>query len=106
MMLVIETQYLENYAWSPEGGIGTGADAYWKTKGGSTYRVINGPTNVDMDEVVSILRPDIEYSNDYSQEYIIGYGLKADDYKTVYELEELDYAEPVIEYEEVVGRYA
>ena len=102
MMLVIETQYLENYAWLPEGGIGTGADAYWKTKGGSTYRIIGVPSNVDMDEVVSIVRGDIEYRNDYSQEYIIGYGLKADDFKTVYELEGLDYDEPMIEYSEIL----
>jgi hypothetical protein len=49
MMLVIETQCYENYAWNQDGSIGTGPDAYWKAKGGSCYKILGVPTNVDLD---------------------------------------------------------
>ena len=39
--LVIQTQHKENYAWGEDGSLGTGADAYWKFKGGDTY-VVDG----------------------------------------------------------------
>ena len=47
MMLVIETQCYENYAWKEDGSIGTGAQAYWKAKGGSSYKILGVPTNVN-----------------------------------------------------------
>jgi len=39
MKIVIQTQHKENYAWNEDGTLGTGADAYWKFKGGDTYVV-------------------------------------------------------------------
>ena len=111
MMLVIETQCYENYAWNEDGSIGTGPDAYWKAKGGSSYKILGVPTGVDLDEVVSMVRSDIEYSNDYSQQTIIGYGLEADDWLSWSEKAQLEYdgmiqfSEPVIEYSELVERY-
>ena len=78
MMLVIETQCYENYAWNEDGSIGTGPDAYWKAKGGNSYKILGVPINVDLDEIVTLVRSDIERSNDYVQETIIGYGLEAD----------------------------
>ncbi len=39
--LLITTQVYENYAWREDGSLGTGADAYWKAKGGSDYVVLN-----------------------------------------------------------------
>jgi hypothetical protein len=35
MQLVFFTQVHENYAWDSEGNLGTGANAYWKPKGGN-----------------------------------------------------------------------
>ena len=107
MMLVIETQCYENYAWNEDGSIGTGPNAYWKAKGGSSYKILGVPTNVDLDEVVTLVRGDIEKSNDYVQETIIGYGLEADDWMSDFERSQLEYdgdiefPEPFIEYSDI-----
>jgi hypothetical protein len=107
MMLVIETQCYENYAWNQDGSIGTGPDAYWKAKGGSCYKILGVPTNVDLDEVVSIVRSEIEKDSNYFQETIIGYGLEADDWMSQFEKSQLEYegaiqfAEPIIDYSEI-----
>ena len=107
MILVISTQCYENYAWNEDGSIGTGPDAYWKAKGGSEYKILGVPTDVDLDEVVTLVRGDIEKSNDYVQETIIGYGLEADDWLSGFERSQLEYegsiqfAEPTIEYSDL-----
>lgn len=107
MMLVIETQVHENYAWNEDGSIGTGDQAYWKAKGGSSYKILGVPTNVDLDEIVSMVRGEIEKSNDYIQETIIGYGLESDDWLSWFERSQLEYdgeikfAEPSLEYSEL-----
>ena len=102
MMLVISTQCYENY--------GTETDPHWKAKGGSEYKILGVPTDVDSDEILSIVRrsmPIIEKSNDYVQETIIGYELEADDYLSWSEKSQLDYegsiqfAEPTIEYSDL-----
>ena len=107
MMLVIETQCYENYAWNEDGSIGTGQNAYWKAKGGSSYKILGVPSNVDLDEVVSMVRSNVERSNDYVRETIIGYGLEADDWLSGFERSQLEYegqiqfSEPVIEYSDL-----
>jgi hypothetical protein len=99
MMLVISTQCYENY--------GTETDPYWKAKGGSEYKILGVPTDVDLDEVVTLVRGDIEKSNDYVQETIIGYGMEADDYLSDFERSQLEYdgdiefPEPFIEYSDL-----
>ena len=99
MMLVISTQCYENY--------GTETDPYWKAKGGSEYKILGVPTNVDLDEVVTLVRGDIEKSNDYVQETIIGYGLEADDWLSDFERSQLEYdgdiefPEPFIDYSDI-----
>ena len=99
MMLVISTQCYENY--------GTETDPYWKAKGGSEYKILGVPTDVDLDEVVTLVRGDIEKSNDYVQETIIGYGLESDDWLSGFERSQLEYdgsiqfAEPTIEYSDL-----
>lgn len=110
MILVIETQVYENYAWNEDGSIGTGSKAYWKAKGGSCYKILGVPQNCDEDEVVSLVRADIERSNDYVEETIVGYGLEADDYLSNFERSQLKYdgsiefPEPTIEYSDLVER--
>ena len=99
MMLVISTQVYENY--------GTETDPYWKAKGGSEYKILGVPTDVDLDEVVTLVRGDIEKSNDYVQETIIGYGLESDDWLSGFERSQLEYdgsiqfAEPTIDYSDL-----
>ena len=70
--LVIQTQYLENYAawdWDGQGQCPQG----WKPKGGSTYVLPNCGADVDMDAVVDAVSPHITTNNDHTREYIISY---------------------------------
>jgi len=112
MILVIETQIHENYAWDEDGNIGTGPNAYWKAKGGQSYKILGVPSNVDPDEIVSIVRDDIEKASDYYMESIIGYGLEADDWTSWYEKSQLEYdgeiqfPDPTIEYNDLISEKA
>lgn len=109
MMIVIETQRYENYAWNPDGTIGTGSDAYWKAKGGSSYKILGVPSNVDLDEVVSMVRDSIEKNSDYIQETIISYGMEKDNWLSRFERSQLEYdgeiqfPEPTIEYNDLIS---
>ncbi len=78
MKVVITTQYMENYGahdWDGEGS----CPQYWKCKGGSTYVVPNlSQEEADSFDKESVL-PLIEYSSEYSKEYVIGVSVHADD---------------------------
>jgi hypothetical protein len=90
MKAIITTQVYENYAWREDGSIGTGADAYFKPKGGDEYVV----RNIDGEQVFEILEKvagQIEKSNDYYQEFIVDIKIVEDDFLTEYELNQLEY---------------
>lgn len=96
MKAILYTQVYENYAWREDGSIGTGADAYFKPKGGDEYVV----RNVNEDQVFEILAKvasQIEKSNDYYQEFIVDVKIVEDDFLTEYELNQLAF-EGRIEY--------
>jgi hypothetical protein len=101
-MLVISTQYMENYG-TPEG-------PFWKCKGGSEYKVLGVPKGVDLAEVVEMAN--VAYRNDYSIETVIGYRLEEDDYLSEFEQDQLKYdgkimfPEPTLDYADLVDRYA
>jgi hypothetical protein len=105
MMLVIRTQFRENYGahdWD-----GTGAcPQYWKNKGGSEYKVLGVPLTIDHSAVVSMAN--IERSNDYVQEYIVDWSVESDDYLSAFEKGQLEYdgevvyAEPTVDYRELM----
>ena len=111
MMLVIQTQNQENYGahdWD-----GTGAcPQYWKFKGGNEFKVTGVPLNIAYDEVVEMVRADIEESSDYYRVDIVSWSIESDDYLSWFEKSQLDYegkiqfAEPTIEYGSLVDRYA
>jgi hypothetical protein len=107
MMIVISTQDHENYA-AHQGFTG---DFYWKAKGGSEFKLVGVPQNVDIDEVVEMVRDEIERDDEYFRTAIIGYDTKSDDYLSWFEKSQLDYEgsitfkEPVIEYSDLVARY-
>jgi hypothetical protein len=107
MMIVISTQDHENYA-AHQGFTG---DFYWKAKGGSEFKIVGVPQNVDIDEVVEMVRDEIERDDEYFRTAIIGYDTKSDDYLSWFEKSQLDYEgiitfkEPVIEYSDLVARY-
>ena len=95
-MLVIRTQYRENY--------GTEDQPYWKNKGGQEYKVTNVPLNEDFEAMIRYI-DGIEYSNSMSEQYIIDWSIESDDYMSWFEKSQLEYdgeilfPEPVIEYE-------
>ncbi len=108
MMLVIATQDYENYA-AHQGFTG---EYRWKAKGGSEYKITDIPANTDPDEIVELVRGQIEQDNEYFQTSIIGYGTQPDDYLSWFEKSQLEYdgeiqfKEPEIEYSEINGEYA
>lgn len=105
MMLVIRTQYMENYGAHDWDGKGE-CPQYWKMKGGSEYKITGVPLNIDYAEVVSAA--DIEKDNDYCREYILDWSLESDDYLSWFEKSQLEYdgviacREPEIQYSELV----
>jgi len=88
--LLITTQVYENYACNGDGSIGTGANAYWKAKGGSDYVI----RNIDINNVKALAKAaaaQIEYADDYFTEHVIGWEVVEDDYLTEFEQSQLDY---------------
>ena len=89
--LLIQTQVYENYAWREDGSLGTGADAYWKAKGGNDYVLKNFQDFNRVSEVVMVLRSKIEHDDDAFREHIIDWEIVADDYLTWFEKSQLEY---------------
>ena len=106
MMLVIRTQFMENYGAHDWDGIGE-CPQYWKMKGGSEYKVTNVPLNIDYQEVVSMAN--VETDNIGCREYILDWSIESDDYLSWFEKSQLEYdgevtcKEPTIEYSELNG---
>jgi hypothetical protein len=89
MKLHIITQYMENYGahdWDGEGE----CPQYWKMKGGEDYFILN-VDDTEVDSAVAQVRGDIEWNDIGSRQYIIGYGLVADDFMTEFEISQLEY---------------
>ena len=109
MMLVIRTQFMENYGAHDWDGTGE-CPQYWKMKGGSEYKITNVPLNIDYQEVVSMAN--VETDNIGCREYILDWTIESDDYLSWFEKSQLEYdgkitcAEPIIEYSELNGEYA
>jgi len=108
-MLVIRTQFMENYGahdWDGEGE----CPQYWKMKGGSEYKVTNVPLNIDYQEVVSMAN--VEKNNDYVREYILDWSIEDDSYQSWFEKSQMEYdgkvvcPEPTVEYSELNGAFA
>jgi hypothetical protein len=91
MKLLITTQIWENYAWREDGTIGTGADAYWKPKGGSDYVVKNFTDFDKTTGIVVALRSQVEIDNDYFREHILDWEVVPDDYLTEFERSQLEF---------------
>lgn len=109
MMLVIRTQFMENYGahdWDGEGE----CPQYWKMKGGSEYKVTNVPLNIDYQEVISMAN--VEKNNEYVREYILDWSIEDDSYQSWFEKSQMEYdgkvvcPEPTVEYSELNGAFA
>ena len=84
MMLVLTTQYMENY--------GDAENPYWKYKGGNDYKILNAPTDsAGIQELVVKAKAKIEYSNPMTREYLIGHALMQEDALTPSERDQLEY---------------
>lgn len=111
MMLVIHTQYCENYGAHGWDGNGE-CPQHWKFKGGSNYKIVGVPENVDLEEVVELARGSVEHRSDYAEEYILGYAMQPDGWMSDFEKSQLEYegqimyAEPTIEYNELNASFA
>ena len=64
-LLVIGTQYKENYNTTGEG------EPYWKFKGGSEY-LVSIPEGMSQQECINEVTPLIEYKNEMSEEFVLG----------------------------------
>lgn len=90
MILVIQTQHYENYAWV-DGELMTGKDAYWKCKGGDSIKVTGLWPDPDIDAVVDTVRHMIESRDEGFIVDIIGYGLEEDNWMSDFEKSQLEY---------------
>ena len=101
MILVIRTQYQENYAAHQ----GFNGEYRWKMKGGSEYKVKNVPLNVDYASVVA--KAGVEQDNEYAKESIVDWSIEPDDYLSWFEKSQLEYEgrivspEPILDYNEL-----
>lgn len=105
MKLHIQTQIQENYGAHDWDGTGS-CPQYWKFKGGNDYMYrlgANVRSEEGLKELVEYFRPQIEMDNEGFREYIIGYGVVADDFLTDFEQSQLEYdgsiAYPAVELE-------
>jgi hypothetical protein len=89
MKLHIITQYMENYGAHDWDGTGE-CPQYWKMKGGEDYFILN-VDDTEVDAAIAQVRGDIEWNDIGSRQYIIGYGLVADDFMTEFEISQLEY---------------
>jgi hypothetical protein len=111
MIVVIDTQFMENYGAHDWDGQGE-CPQYWKMKGGSSYKVRNVPADADIKSVVDLVAPEFVHDDIGSREYIIGYSMESDDFLSWFEKSQLEYdgaiacKEPVIDYNELNGEYA
>ena len=103
MMLVIDTQYMENYGAHDWDGQGE-CPQYWKAKGGSEYKVTGIPKNVDVALVIRMLGQEVQWSDHGSSSTVIGTHFESDDYLSWFERSQKEYdgevvfAEPTISY--------
>ena len=93
-MLVIRTQYRENY--------GTAENPYWKNKGGQEYKVKNLPNPISEEELLDVahdLLPELQYENEYQIQYMLDWSVESDDYMSWFEKSQLDYDGEITFYE-------
>jgi hypothetical protein len=93
MKLHITTQYMENYGAHDWDGQGE-CPQRWKFKGGEDFFYPLGDAgrgDEAVQELVNHFRPEIEWDDIGSRQYIVGYGVVADDFRTAFERSQLEY---------------
>jgi hypothetical protein len=93
MKLHITTQYMENYGahdWDGEGE----CPQRWKFKGGEDFFYPLGavePSAEHIEELIFVLREQIEWDDIGSRQYMVGYGIVEDSFMTPFEKSQLEY---------------
>ena len=93
MKLHIVTQYMENYGahdWDGEGS----CPQRWKFKGGEDFFYplgLAGRSDEAIAELVNHFRPQIEWDNVGSRQFIVGYGVVEDNFQTDFERSQMEY---------------
>jgi hypothetical protein len=109
MMLVIRTQYEENYGAHDWDGTGE-CPQYWKMKGGSEYKILDVPLNIDYTSLVNFALTGIAENNDYCRNSMIDWSIEDDNYLSWYEKSQLEYdgevlyKEPSMMYNDVMDK--
>lgn len=109
MMLVISTQFYENYGAHDWDGVGE-CPQYWKAKGGSEYKILDVPLNIDYNQLVKFALTGIETNNEYCRETMIDWSIESDDYLSWYEKSQMEYEgkvlykEPSMTYNDVMNK--
>lgn len=94
MKLMISTQYMENYGAHDWDGTGE-CPQYWKAKGGEDYFYPLGDRTLSADELSEIVdqaRPHVEWADEASTQWILGWEVVSDDYLTEFERDQLEYS--------------
>jgi hypothetical protein len=92
-MLVIHTQFMENYGAHGWDGKGE-CPQHWKFKGGSVYKITGVDPTSDIQDYINIAG--VEYSNEYAREYILDAGFEQDDFLSDFEKSQLEYEGRII----------
>ena len=91
MKLVIHTQHYENYGAHDWDGVGA-CPQYWKAKGGDEFMVEGvDPALFTAEEVVNMVRSEVEFRNEGFESMILGYGFEQDGYLSSFERSQLEY---------------
>lgn len=104
MMLVVKTQYMENYGAHDWNGTGV-CPQRWKYKGGSEYKIRNVPSDLSNAECARLIcSADIARDDEYCREYVMEWSIESDDYLSWFENSQLEhdgsitYHEPEFDY--------
>ena len=93
MKLHITCQYMENYGAHDWDGKGE-CPQYWKFKGGEDFFYPLGqfaPNAEHNEELIEYFRPQVEWDDVGSRQYIVGYGIVEDSFMTEFERSQLEY---------------
>ena len=83
---------------------------YWKAKGGSDYKILDIPLNIDYNQFVKFALTGIESDTEYSREYMIDWSVESDDYLSWFEKSQLEndgviaHKEPTMTYQQVLDK--
>ena len=111
MLLIIETQYSENYGahdWDGEGE----SPQRWKQKGGSSYKISDVPPSCTEDDLYGLAVDALLTFDDYCQVDVLGVKFVEDGWLSWFEKSQLEYdgsivyPEPTMTFRELLQKAA